>query len=258
MTASDDIFAAVGQVPGWLAPEALYLTAELFGFQTHLGVPGDVLEFGVFRGKYLAFLCAISQAASLKVVGVDAFFQHNGVFLTPQWRDDAIAAIKANIAKVCEPALERTEIIAALTQDVSAARLSELCPAGLRFVSVDAGHGAAEVAADIELVAPLVVPGGVVAMDDVFNPVVPGVAEGVCRYFIKSQDRPDRLAPFATCGNKLFATTESHHAKFYHFCQNYIVNGPQLEFLNDSRVKLDANTKNRFYPEFFGWPIATF
>ena len=53
----------------------------------------------------------------------------------------------------------------------------------LRFFSIDGGHLSHIVKHDLETAALSITDGGVIILDDYFNPEFPGVSEGTNRYF---------------------------------------------------------------------------
>jgi hypothetical protein len=77
-----------------------------------------------------------------------------------------------------------------------------LAGATLRFLHVDAGHSHREVLADLRNFAPLVGIGGVIAMDDVYDPFFPGVATAMTEFCLSPAGSDLRV--FATCGRKAF------------------------------------------------------
>jgi hypothetical protein len=244
----------IRDIEGWLTDEAADLTASILSFQAQCGVQGAVLELGVFRGKYLALLFGLTADTHDRVIGIDAFFECNGVLLPPHWRDEAIRRIRENVGKA-DPDLSRLSIIAANTNDLDAAAIARLAPERYRFVSVDGGHDAETVYHDLAVVAPAVCEGGVLALDDVFNPLVPGVAEGVCRFFVEF---PNALAAFATCGNKVFVTTHGSHALWLDLCRRLIEEPGVMPYRQRSKAILDGNAANRFVPHFFANEVVTF
>ena len=74
----------VEKIPGWLYPNDMDLTERVFRFQGERGVRGDILELGVYKGKYLALLYGLSAASDR--VGVDGLYEKHGVLLGGRWR----------------------------------------------------------------------------------------------------------------------------------------------------------------------------
>src|SRR5260370_624169 len=80
---------------------------------------------------------------------------------------------------------------------------------GVKFLSIDAGHTIQHACNDLHLAQEILVPGGIVALDDYMSPHWPGVTEGFYR-FMSAENR--RLKPFMYFQNKLFLTTISEYA----------------------------------------------
>ncbi len=244
----------VQHIEGWLNDDAAELTIEILRHQDSCAITGPLLELGVFRGKYLALVYAASAGSGDRVIGIDAFFERIGVPLAPEWRDSSMQSIREAISQV-EPDLSRLEIIAADTTTLDTAAIAQLAGATLRFVSVDGGHDADTVYHDLTMVAPRIRKGAVLALDDVFNALVPGVGEGVCRFF--SEQRAE-FAAFATCGNKLFVTTRESHDSWVDFCRELLQTPSDDPYRQRSRDVLQRNVDNRFTPRFFGDEVLTF
>lgn len=241
-------------IEGWLSPHAMIFTQHLIQLQRENGWISGVLELGVFKGKYLSLLAQQVAEADVPVVGVDAFLERFGVKLPDEWRDYAEKAIRDAVAKVGGSERSLT-LIAGFTSEVSLDRLLDLCPARYSFISVDAGHDAEDVEHDTGMADHLLADHGVVAFDDIYNAVCPGVAEGFIRYMIHS----DGLAPFATAGNKVFACRPAMHGAYYSFSKSLARNikeaAPEME---RTLEQLTANEQNNWSPRLFGWEVVPF
>ena len=237
----------VDAIPGWLAPEAALLTAHLGEFQRSLGLRGPALEIGVFKGKYLAVLYKLS-APGEAVVGVD-------LFVGAARKADPAEEVRAHIARACGEA-ERLSIVIADSRDLTPARLKEAARASsFRMISVDAGHTRELVLHDMQVVAPLLQPGGVMALDDFYNHTTPGVTEGISEFFLR--DRP-ALAPFAHCYNKLFVTTPEYHGRYLEEAWRFAREATWLEASARTLARRRENDAVGFRPELFGYEIAPF
>ncbi len=67
-------------------------------------------------------------------------------------------------------------------------------PSGFSFCHIDGGHSQEETYNDLRLCQSILVPGGLLALDDYFNPEYPGVCEGAVRFAL---EQPCALAPLA-------------------------------------------------------------
>jgi Methyltransferase domain len=239
----------VAPIPGWLHEEAALLTLHLARAQRALGLSGPTLEIGVFKGKYLAVLYALSEPGEA-VVGVDLFIgaKNND----PK---SVIDEVKANVATACGES-GRLNILAADSCATTAATLREAAGgATFRYVSVDGGHTREVVRNDLALAASVLQGGGIIALDDAFNHTTPGVIEGTAEFFLRDAAA---LAPFAHCYNKLFITTPDHHARYLNETRHFI---EVVEWLPANERTTRWIAENRaigFSPEMFGYEIVPF
>ncbi len=165
---------------------------------------------------------------------------------------EGITAAVVGIAPKVTPPL----IIQARTQDVDVSVLLAHCPGGYSFVSVDAGHAPDDIASDMALAASLLSPGGFIALDDTFNPALPGVTEGLLRHLQAAGDT--RPAPFATCGNKLFLCRPEMHATYLAYAAWLLTQGHEAEYLARSQKRDLSNRDLLFIPHLSGREIVVF
>ena len=237
----------VEAIPGWMYQEAAFLTAHLTQAQRALQIAGPVLEIGVFKGKYLSVLYELAAPGEL-VVGVDLF-----VGATDK---AAIAAVvRSNIAAACGDD-SRLRIVVADSLELTSGKLAKEAGASrFRFVSIDGGHTKELVFRDLETVCPLLQPGGIIALDDVFNFGTPGVMEGVAEFFLK---RKPALAPFAICYNKVFVTTPDFHGRYLRESLKFLDEFPWLSTCRNTRARREENRAGDFTPTLFGYEVLPF
>jgi hypothetical protein len=244
---SSFVAGRVEPIPGWLHSEAALLTAHLAAAQRSLGVIGPTLEIGVYRGKYLAVLYQLSQPDE-RVIGVD-------LFIGAADTREAASVVHANIATACGGA-SRLRLVAADSMELTPERLlAESSMQPYRFISIDAGHTAPLVLHDLETTYPTLREGGIMALDDIYNPIVPGVVEGIARFFVQ---RKPALAPFAYGFNKLFVTTPGFHAKYLREAERFLEETPWLATHERTMRNRSDNRSNQFTPELFGYEILAF
>lgn len=246
--------AAIESVDGWLSPAATEISHVLLDYQYEVGTVGGVLELGVYKGKYLSVLAALTASTPTPVVGVDAFLARVGEPLEDRWRDHAIEEIYRVIDEIAG-STHRLIILSQYTQTVDPVSLLGHSPHGFRFVSVDASHEADDVCHDLRLARSVLAEGGVVALDDAFNPATPGVSEGLCTYFLKD-DTPE-LAPFAIGGGKLFLADPAWREDLYVACKSALRNG-NSDLMMRSRVHAEENDNIGFLPRFMGQAVVIF
>lgn len=242
-------------IEGWMADEAADLTSRLFQWQRSVRAVTGVLELGVFKGRYLSLLARLAQGTGAPVVGVDAFTSRVGEQIPQADRDYARDAALATVQALAPDGAPPT-LIVAFTADVTPGTLRDLSPGGYSFISVDAGHLAADVAADLALIEPLVTEHTVIAADDVFNPQTPGVMEGLCRHFAAHPRTV--LAPFAWAGNKLFLCHWEAHAALLAHVHGLLDDPAAPPFIAKSRAVRAHNQRLGFAPALFGYEVFAF
>ncbi len=210
------------------------------------GLKGPVLEIGVYRGKYLSVLYKLSEPDE-SVVGVDLFVDTG----KPE-EDSAIA--RGNVAAACGENA-RLRIVVGDSIELTTTRLREETGGGLRFVSIDGGHTRELVRRDLENAAPLLQPGGIMALDDAFNFGTPGVIEGITDFLRQAQPP---LAPFAVCYNKLFVTTPDFHQRCVDATLGFLEQATWLPTRERTLEYRRGNKVSAFIPKMFGFEIVPF
>jgi hypothetical protein len=241
-------------IEGWLCDEAIDFTSRVAHLQQALGHAGGVLELGVFKGKYLALLSALYQDRG-PVVGVDGFLASVGTPLEPRWRALAEQNIRDNVALLTGSEHTLT-LIGGFTRDVDVSEIVAICPGGFGFISVDAGHEAADLIVDLGIATATAAASAVIALDDVFNLVVPGVADGVCRFFYDHPDCPFR--PFAICGNKVFLCHTNLHEIYLAYAKWILSTESSAVYIAKSVALYKQNQDNNFVPRFLGHEVVVF
>lgn len=156
--------------------------------------PGHVLEIGVAQGLSLIAVGALRGPRG-RIVAVDTFGrdERDVVRSGGMWGEEQ--QLRANLARHLGAGFE-LEVIAGDSQKLRPADLGQ----GFSFCHIDGGHSAEETHHDIALAAEISLPGGLVAVDDHFNPSFPGVSEGTIRFLT---ERPGTLLPLAIGANKV-------------------------------------------------------
>lgn len=232
------------RISGWLHLQAAEFTLYLLNSR----IQGNVLELGVFHGKYLALLYGATAKYKSQVLGVDLFVGSANV-------NESIQLVKESIRIACGDD-ERLCILYANTMSLKREDVLKLLSEPITFISVDAGHEADNLLNDITLAAELLAPGGIVAVDDAFNHSTPGAIEGTCRYF--SERNMGRLAPFAHCYNKLFLTSLSCHAQLLDLARRYVYDNQSVDYCARTLARQRENEAIGFVPRFFGYELLPF
>lgn len=247
-----ELIQKLDTIPGWLSPTAIDFTARVFAKLDELNAREPILEFGVFKGRYLSLLYYLGKHRGAQVVGVDGMFVGVKILLEERWIPSAIAEIE-NAVRLLSGEIDRLEIICADTADITPERLTNRL---FSFISIDAGHEATDVLKDFSTAQLLLSDTGVIAADDVFNGMVPGVAEGAARFFLLENGGGD-LAPFAYCANKLFLCRRKHHEMYLAWAREQLLDD-RAKYLKNSREHNQNNDNLSFYPELFGFKIIPF
>ena len=243
---ADFLAARVEPIPGWLHPEAALLTAHMAAAQHSQGVAGPTLEIGVYKGKYLSVLYQVAQPDEA-VVGVDLFIG------APDY-GQIVATVRSNVAAACGEAARLRIVVADSLELTSERVLAEGGGQLFRFVSIDGGHTPQLVFHDLETCVPVLRDGGIIALDDIFNFLVPGVMEGINAFFLQ---RKPGLAPFAYCYNKLFVTTPDFHARYFREALEFVDQATWLPTHERTLASRRENKANAFTPTIFGYEIVS-
>ncbi len=197
-------------IEGWLWPDAGWLTAYLMNAtrESFSDENNAVVEFGTYKGKYLSLLYYLTRLEKARVLGVDIF-----TLTTPD-------EVSAGIADLLQDAT-RLSLLKADTKTLDASDIrSALNASSAKFISIDAEHKAAPVYHDLQLSQEVLAEGGIIAVDDYTNVHCPGVTEGAINFLLSDDNA--RLAPFTSCCNKLFLTTESHQQRYHALARRFI------------------------------------
>jgi hypothetical protein len=246
-------YEKIKNVEGWLSEQAADFTERLLA---HLGSTegkNAVGEFGVHKGKYLSLIYAASQPWSHRVLGVDGFFDGSGNVLSEVHRNGAMSSIRKNVS-LLSPDISKLELLGSDTRQLTVDSVRELMAAPIAFISIDGGHDVATVEHDLNVALPNMSARGVAALDDAFNPICPGVAEGIFRFLNKYKDL---FAPFAICGNKLFVTRSGSHHAWLDFATEQL-HESSMDYLKRSQVLARQQETWGELPSLFGHRLVTF
>jgi len=236
----------VDPIPGWLHMEAALLTGHLARAQRSLGIAGPTLEIGVYKGKYLAVLYALSGEDE-RVVGIDLFIGSSNL-------PKDVRAVHDNIARACGDS-RRLDVVVADSMELDSGILEGHTGGKARFISIDGGHTREIVFKDLESATPLLARGGIMALDDVYNFSTPGVAEGVANFFLS---RKPALAPFAACYNKLFVTHPDFHGRYLAEAVRFAEESTWLATHEPTMARRRENLSGGFTPTLFGHEVLPF
>lgn len=213
------------QVEGACSAFNLHVTARFNQLQADRGVKGDLAEIGVYHGRFFTLLGLLAAADEL-AVAIDVFEE------LPNYDDGGgwsrLDIVRDNfVTHTGKAADQNAALIVADSMMLRADQIrARLKSSGIRMFSIDGAHSHFHTVHDLRLAEELVVPGGIVIVDDILNGGWPGVFEGVARYFLLSAER--RLFPLMIGGNKLWLTTYDAHAEYLaHFAEDQTLLPPR-------------------------------
>ena len=189
----ESYFGAFDRIEGWLSPDAALMFMAYHGVIAEHGVAGDVLEIGVHHGLSALALAAMRNDGA-RLVAIDLFDE-----LQSENISCSGSGSRARFERNMREFFGDIAFVTCIT-----APSSSLAPAdlggGFSFCHVDGGHTAAETYADLDLCSQILLPGGLLALDDYFNPAFPGVCEGAIKFWL---DHAAALTPLAVGFNKV-------------------------------------------------------
>ena len=198
-----------GHVEGWLGDRMWQIVDVIGTILDANGVCGNIAEFGVHHGLFL-FLLNILRNEKEECFAIDVFDEQrlnvdcSGL--------GSLAVFLSHVETLMASQRRSFRIVQRDTMSFSTTEVIDLFEKnGVKFFSVDAGHTVQHACNDLALVQEVLVPGGIVALDDYMSVHWPGVTEGFYR-FMYFQNR--RLKPFLYFQNKLFLTTVSEHGLY--------------------------------------------
>ncbi|PCE26498.1 hypothetical protein BZL54_31355 [Burkholderia ubonensis subsp. mesacidophila] len=190
------------------------MSAGLAQIQAEHGYRGNIVEIGVYHGKYLTGLATTlldgekaiaidvfdDQSKNADLVGYDEVGSSGIHDLTQQ-------AFLDNAKRYCPNA-----DIAVIQRSSLEVRPEDILSHGdkVRFFSIDGGHTLDVLLNDLHLAVATLAPHGIISIDDILNPQWPGIITGVVRFF----DGETNLRPVAFVSNKLLCAFEPF-ANFY-------------------------------------------
>jgi cephalosporin hydroxylase len=208
-----------------------------------------MLEIGVFKGKYLSVLYEASKPGANPVVGIDALIGASNV-------KSAINEIKLFIKQVCGE-VSRLNIVACDSTTLTADSLLDLLGNNRPcFISIDGGHTFDVVLKDLENCFPLIVDGGIIAIDDFFNHGVPEVTEAFFTY--SQRVGLEQFYPFAHCYNKLFLTTAPFHEYYLRNTHTFLKRYEAYAPCQRTLARRQNDQADGYTPRFLGKELIPF
>jgi Methyltransferase domain len=195
-----------GQVEGWLGDRMWQIVNVIGTILDTNGVYGNIAEFGVHHGLFL-FLLNTLRNDDEACFAIDVFDEQR-LNVDSSGRG-SLSVFLSHVETLMASQRHSFRVVQRDTMSFSITDIVNLFgEKGVKFFSIDAGHTIQHARNDLTLAQEVLVPGGVIALDDYMSVHWPGVTEGFYR-FMDFHNR--RLKPFLFFQNKLFLTTASEH-----------------------------------------------
>lgn len=197
-----------GEVEGWCSVDLCRVAAICSELQSMHGITGGVGEIGVHHGKFLIAL-ALLKGPERPAIAVDLFdMQLLNVDRSGHGNKQKFVENFARHApgrNAC--------VIAADSMQLTRSAVFEAAGHSdpLSMFSVDGCHTAEHTFNDLLIAEQLVGSGGIIFIDDYYNPNWPGVQEGVAKYFFT---QPGRYVPLCFAFSKLILVDIAFHDRF--------------------------------------------
>ncbi|MCC3246483.1 class I SAM-dependent methyltransferase [Methylocystis sp. WRRC1] len=189
---------------------------DILRWQADQGITGNLLEIGVFCGKYFAVLVDSAIATDSTALGIDTF-QYS-----PEQR------VVDELGRVFGPdgkksfAIWRRQSSSVTPHEIAAAIQQP------RFISIDGAHDFENVYRDLLLCEQVLGSEGVIAVDDFLNPLTIGVNQAVNAFL----STPRAVVPVAYISNKLFLAHRSNEDRYRSAIESMIMEGDEPQSVN--------------------------
>jgi hypothetical protein len=196
-TVTDNFIAeylrAFKSIEGWFSFDAALMFMAYNQLIADAGIAGDVLEIGVHHGLSAIGVASLRGPAG-SFVAVDLFENLQAQNVSGSGSGNR-QIFRRNMETFYED-LGFLKPIARASTEIKPRDLGKQ----FSFCNIDGGHSQHETYHDLDLCCRILLTGGLVALDDYFNPMYPGVCEGAARFMLRY---PKVLRPIAVGFNKV-------------------------------------------------------
>jgi hypothetical protein len=184
---------AFHRIEGWFEFDAALLFMKYNQLAFKDSERGNVLEIGVHHGLSTIAIAAL-KGAGKQLTAIDLFEDQQKNNVSGSGSGDRGQFEKNTREFYPDPSFVR--VIARGSGELTAADLG----LGFTFSHIDGGHSPEEVYHDLKLCYDVCADGGLIALDDYFNPEHPGVCEGAVEFSLR---HPGWLRPLVAGYNKV-------------------------------------------------------
>ena len=186
-------FDAFHRISGWFVFDAALMFMAYNQLIAADGVSGDTLEIGVYYGLS-AIAVATLRGSQRRMYAVDLFEE-----LGPNEAYGAGKSYREKFEEHMRWFFPSLDFLTPITAASGRLKSSEFTPT-FSFCHVDGGHSPRETFADLKFASDILLPGGLLALDDYFNHQHPGVCEGALNF---RREHEGVLRPVAIGWNKV-------------------------------------------------------
>ena len=184
---------AFHRIEGWFEFDAALLFMKYNQIAFKPGELGNVLEIGVHHGLSSIAMAAL-RGPGKQLTAIDLFEKQQKKNVSGSGSGDRGHFEKNMREFYPDPAFVR--VIARPSGELAPSDLGS----GFTFIHIDGGHSPEEVYNDLKLCHDVSEDGGLIALDDYFNPEHPGVCEGAVEFALR---HPGCLRPMIAGYNKV-------------------------------------------------------
>lgn len=166
---------AFHRIPGWFTYDAALMFMAYNQLIAEDGISGDTLEIGVYYGLS-AIAVATLRGPGRRMYAVDLFEE-----LGPNEAYGVGRTYRERFEEHMLSFFGKLDFLSPITSASGKLKSSEFVPA-FSFCHVDGGHSPRETFADLKFASDILMPGGLLALDDYFNPQHSGVCEGALEF----------------------------------------------------------------------------
>jgi Methyltransferase domain len=216
------------KVKGWLETDSALLIRQLAAAQDKLNIRGGIGEIGVHHGK-LFILLHLMLRKNERSFAVDIFDKQN-LNIDGSGKGNLDIFLK-NVTSLGGNT-NLIDIFQKSSLEVSSEEI--ISKAGkIRIFSIDGGHTTELTLNDLIIAEKSICEGGVIIIDDYFNPMWPGVSNGVSKFFYEQQSQ---IVPIVISPNKIIFT----HRKYAKDYQTFFKQNLPYIYIHES-VFFDSN-----------------
>lgn len=184
---------AFHRIEGWFSYDAALLFMKYNQLAFKGGERGNVLEIGVHHGLSAIAIAAL-RGSGKQFTAIDLFEDQQNRNVSGSGGGDR-GRFEKNMREFY-PDSAFLRVIARPSNELTPADLGS----GFTFMHIDGGHSPEEVYHDLKLCHDVSAEGGLIALDDYFNPEYPGVCEGAVEFSLR---HPNALRPLVAGYNKV-------------------------------------------------------